>query len=322
MSGPSAQPLARAAFALAVLLAGCGGTQVTLHAPRCAENQAREGATLVDVEPIATRSNATQDSTVHLDHPEPAEVLTNAVRQELAGRALTGGERGGYRVKCTLDRFALRTRVGMVGSAAIATLYVDLACAAERMLDGVLVWRGALRGRAMASATTPLSSETALVQGLADRTMSDAAREVASDLAVRALGLGGEPSARVFADEAARARSAGVDDTIFGPAGLSEAPDRVALVAPSLRDIDPQVRAAAWNAIAMAMGPGERWLTPEPIPDDAAIVRYYQYKALARNASASSITKLKLARVEEEEAWLREMLTDALATGGLGLPRR
>jgi hypothetical protein len=301
---------------------GCSGTAVTLHAPRCARSVARTDAARVDVEPIASRKDASADSTVDLGHPGPAAVLTSALKEELDARALTGGEPEGYRVRCTLDRFALRMRMGIVGSAAIATMYVDLGCAVEKRAGDVLLWRGALRGRSMATGATPLSSETALAQSLADRAMSDASRELASDLAVRVLGLGGAPSARVFADEAARAASGGVDDTLYGSVALSEASDRVGLVLPSLRDVDPAVRAAAWNAVAMAAGPGERWFAGDATPDDEPTVRFYQYKALARSGSLLGLSKLKDARRHEEEAWLLEMLDDALATGGLGLPRR
>ncbi len=302
--------------------AGCGGTAVTLHAPRCAKSAAREEPARVEVEPMTARPDAAADSNVALGHPGPAEVLTSGMKEELSARALTGGAPGGYRVRCTMDRFALRARVGMVGTATIAALYVDLACAIETIDAPKLVWRGALRARSAATATTPLASETALVQSLADRAMSDASRELASDLAVRVLGLGGGPSARVFADEAARAASSGVDDTLFGGAGLSEAPDRAALALPSLRDLDPSVRAAAWNAVALAMGPGDRWFAGDPVMDDDAVVRFYEYKALARHAEPSSLAKLGQARKREEEPWLQELLTDALATGGLGLPRR
>ena len=310
------------ALTLSFAVYGCGATPVTLHAPRCARSSAREAPTRIDVEPIVARPGAAEDSTVALGHPEPAEVLTTGLKEELAARALTGGDSGGYRVKCTLDRFALRSRAGLVGSAAVATVYVDLGCSIEALAGGALVWRGALRGRSMATATVPLSSETALVQSLADRALSDASREIASDLAVRVLGLGGVPSARVFADEAARASASGVDDTPYGSAALSEAPDRAALAVPSLRDLDPKVRAAAWNAIAMALGPHDRWFGGDPAPDDEAIVRFYQYKALARSASGWSLAKLKEARRYEEEPWLQELVDDALATGGLGLARR
>jgi hypothetical protein len=321
MPRPLAAPVVLA-LALALASVGCGAGAVTLHAPRCARSDARETPARIDVEPIVARPDAGADSTVSVGHPEPAEVLTTGLKEELAARALTGGDPRGYRVRCTLDRFALRTRVGMVGSQAIATVYVDLGCVVEELAGGTMSWRGALRGRSMAASTTPLSSETALVQQLADRAFADVSRELASDLAVRVLGLGGAPSARVFADEAARATSGGVDDTLFGGAALSEAPDRVALVVPSLRDLDPQVRAAAWNAIAMAMGPRERWFGGDPSPDDEPVVRFYQYKALARSASAPSLAKLKDARRHEDEPWLQELVDDALATGGLGLPRR
>ena len=317
-------------LALLVLLIGggvwgCGGAAVSLHAPRCARSVARSEPTRVDLEPLTTRKDATLDSTVVLGHPEPAEVLTTALKEELDARALTGGEPGGYRVRCSLDRFALRMRMGMIGSATIATMYVDLGCAVETRTGQALIWRGALRSRSMATAATPLtplSSETALVQSLADRTMSDASRELASDLAVRVLGLGGVPSARVFADEAARAASGGVDDTLYGAVALAEAPDRVGLALPSLRDADPAVRAAVWNAVAMAAGPGDRWFAGDAPPDDEPVVRFYQYKALARSGSRVSLAKLRDLKKHEEEAWLVEMIDDALATSGLGLARR
>lgn len=319
--GPIARTAALLAVAAIATTAGCAPPTVTLHAPRCAPCTAREAPTRVEVEPLTTREGAAADSTLAVGHPEPAEVLTSGLKEELAARALAGGAPGGYRVRCGLDRFALRARTGMVGSVAAVIVYVDLACAVEARETQALVWRGALRGRSLASGRMPLSGEAALVQSLADRAMSDVVRELASDLAVRVLGLGGAPSARVFADEAARASTGGVDDAPFGGAALSEARDKLALVLPSLGDLDPQVRAAAWNAVAMAMGPREPWLAPDTLLDDDPTVRFYQYKALARTANARALAKLEEARAREDEAWLRELLGDALATGGLGLPR-
>jgi len=50
-----------------------------------------------------------------------------------------------------------------------------------------------------------------------DRMMSDAAREMASDLLVRVLGLTGVPSARAFEDEQQQKEIAGIDDGDLGP---------------------------------------------------------------------------------------------------------
>jgi hypothetical protein len=309
-------------FALTLGLAACGSS-VALHAPTLTPTAARSQPAKLDLEPITARSGAEAASTVALGHPGPAEVLTGGMQSEIAGRALEGGDPGGYRVRCALDRFALRTYVGLAGTSAVATLYVDLGCSVERVADRITVWRGALRGRAMARDGTALGTESALVQRLADRTMSDASRELVSDLVVRVLSLGGVPSTRVFPDEQARAASAGIDDTVFGPAALTEASDRAPSVGSSLGPIDKTTaQAASWNAIAMAAGPEDPPFASAVTFEDDPVVRYYQYKALARQGSAQAMGQLKDALPREEEAWLAELVKDTLAIGGIGLARR
>ncbi len=301
--------------------AACGAP-ITLHAPTCAPSAARTQPAKVDLEPIGVRDGAQESTTVDLAHPAPAEVLTSGMQSELAGRALSGGEPGGYRTRCILQRFALRASVGLAAMNAVATLYVDLRCTIERLADQKEVWRGALAARAMARASGAFASESRLIQRLADRVMSDASRELASDLAVRVLGLEGAPSSRVFGDEAARDDASGVDDTSLGSLALAEAPDRIPPILPSVHDVEPTTRAAAWNAIAMSAGPDTPWYAGLVVLDDEATVRFYQYKALARRASANSLAQLRDAVEREEETWLVELVKDALATGGLALVRR
>jgi hypothetical protein len=308
-----------------LVLAACGGP-ITLHPPLCAPSDAREPAR-VDIDPISTRKGAEDDSNVAWGHPPPAEALTAGMQSEIAARALEGGEPGGYRVKCSLDRFALRSFPRFAGTGATLTLYVDLGCAVERRHDDVDVWRGALRARAIGSASAAPATDAGLVQKLADRVMSDASRELVSDLVVRVLSLGGAPSSRVFADEAARTRTAGVDDSPFGPAALAEAIDRVASaegrgLGLSTRDLDPATRAGAWNAIAMAAGPGDPLYAGEVTPDEEPIVRFYQYKALARASSKASLERLRELAAREDEPYLAELAKDARATGGVGVARR
>ena len=82
------------------------------------------------------------------------------------------------------------------------------------------------------------------------------------------------------------------------------------------------MRAAAWNVAAMASGPGEPWPAAEKVAlDDDPLVRFVQYKALARVGSAGTLEQLKNAAQKEEEALLSEFLKDALASGGVGVAR-
>ena len=104
-----------------------------LHAPVVALSQARE-PTPVDLEPIAVRARPEGD----FAPPGPAAVLTAAMKAELAGRALRGGEPGGYEVRCTLDRFAMRSHSAMIASDEMLALYADLSCEAKRSSDGAL----------------------------------------------------------------------------------------------------------------------------------------------------------------------------------------
>jgi hypothetical protein len=309
-----------------MLLVACGST-VRLHAPVIAESTARTMAAKLELEPITMKPGADAGTSVNgkrvgFEHPDPAAALTAGIRAELAGRALQGGEPGGYAVRCSLERFAMRTQTNMAGTRAYAVLYADLACDAERTADHALVWRGMLRGRATAMGGSTFGRDASMMQKLADRMMSDAARELASDLAVRALDLVAGASARVFADEDERATLGGIDDTSLGAAALTESAEKAAQVAPLLHDSDASIRAAAWNIVAMASGPGDPWALGDVFtPDDELTVRFYQYKALAREASAATMAQLRGASAHEDESILSELARDALGSGGLTFPR-
>jgi len=305
--------------ALALPLGACSAPPLALHAPNIAPGAARD-PTPVEIEPLVVgRADAIANN---IAPPGPAAVLTSAMKSELEGRALHGGELGGYRARCSLDRFALRSRTSMLGSAEMLVLYVDLSCEAKRVQDGVVVWRGVLRGRAAASAPNVLGSDASTTQRLADRATSDAAREMASDLAMRALSLLGEPSARVFADEAQIHAEAGLDDTPYGPTALQENQAAVEGAMRGLPEHDAPMRAAAWNVAAMAAGPGEPWPASEKVSlDDDPLVRFVQYKALARLGSAAASAQLVTAARKEDDVLLSEFIADALASGGIGLAR-
>jgi hypothetical protein len=324
VKSPSRRPVLRT-LGLAAALASCAGS-VRVHAPEVSESLARDGAARIDVEPFETRPGMTArvQSGESIDaHPDPAAVVTAGVRAEIAGRALRGGDPSGSVVKCTLDRFAIRVAKG-VTSRNFATLYIDAACDVSRgsASDGALVWRGELRGRASARGGMAFDRGSAGLEHLIARMMSDATREMASDLVVRIAGLEGAASARAFDDEQERADLAGIDDGPLGDMALAEKVDRPALTI-ALADAHGNVRAAAWNAVAMGAGPGDPWPLGDTFAaDDDASVRFYQYKALARQASAASLTQLQIALSTEKDALLAELAADALSSGGLGLPRR
>jgi hypothetical protein len=225
-------------------------------------------------------------------------------------------------VKCALERLAMRDESSLVGAKRFATLYVDASCEVQRAADKAIAWRGALRGRTCtAEGTSPLSRDKGILQVLLDRMISDASREMASDLAVRVLGLDGKPSERSFASEEQRASIGGLDDGPLGDATLSQRVTPAELTR-ALRDEARLTRAAGWNARAMAAGPGEPWSTEGPVAlDDDDLVRFYQYKALARQASPATLAQLRVAAATEGDALLRELVKDSLASGGLGLAR-
>jgi hypothetical protein len=56
--------------------------------------------------------------------------------------------------------------------------------------------------------------------------------------------------------------------------------------------------------------------------DDDALVRFVQYKALARLGSAEALDRLGQAAAKEDEPLLAELLRDAAATRGTGFPRK
>jgi hypothetical protein len=305
-----------AALLVAACHLGCGGA-LRLDGPNVAAALARDG-TRVDLDPIAPGA-AVEGG---FEPPGPAAVLTAAMAQELAGRALSGGEPGGYAVRCTLDRFAVRSETSVVESTQAAVLFADLSCEARRARDQAPVWRGALRGRACERASNVLGSKPGLLQTLTSRALADASREMASDLAVRTLGLHAAPSVRVFADEGQQRDLAGLDDSPWGAAALQENGAEVPRVLKSLDPRDPALRAAAWNVVAMASAPDDPWLGGESLTlDDDPLVRFVQYKALARHASPAALARLRAAAPVESDPLLAEMVRDAIASGGLGVTR-
>jgi hypothetical protein len=302
--------------ALALACPACGGASIALSAPNIAPSAARE-PTPVSLEPIAPGVAVVGS----FDPPGPASVLTAAMSGELAGRALHGGEQGGYAVRCTLDRFALRHHASVTEGRALLALYADLACEARRA-DGRAVWRGELRARTCSDEAHLLGSDPGTTRRLANRALSDAAREMASDLAIRALGLVAEPSARVFADESEQHAAAGLDDSPFGPAALSETAATMDAAMRATSDHDPELRAAAWNVVAMAAGPGDPWSAgPTLNLDEDPLVRCVQYKALARLGTPAALQQLSSAASKEDDPVLSELVADAIKTGGTGLPR-
>jgi hypothetical protein len=305
------------ALAVSLLLAACGGA-LSLHAPGVAPAVARE-PTRVDLDPIDTRPGAVVGG---FSAPGPAAVLTAGMQQELAGRALTGGDPGGITVHCTLGRFAIRTEERVTESAELLALYVDLACEARHTRDGSVFWRGELRGRTCAEGANILGGTLGVTQRLVDRALSDASRETASDLALRALGLRAMPSARAFPDEAEQKVTSGLDDTPWGPSALGENPASVAHAMKTLDPRDVALRAAAWNVVAMAAGPTDPWTAgPTLTLDEAPLVRFVQYKALARHGTPDALAQLRAAADRESDSVLAELAHDALASGGIGMPR-
>jgi hypothetical protein len=302
-------------------IAACGPSLV-LHAPSCAPAEARAEPTRVEIAPIETRASAVVPFASPLGPPAPGVVLTSGIANELRARALHGGEPGGYEARCLLERFALRAHSDMSETATLSTLYVDLTCEVKRLADRAPVWRGALRARAATRSSSMLSADTKTLQRMADRMMSDATRELASDLALRALALTAEPSHRVFADEQVERELAGLDDSAYGPAALSENPKAVASTLAAISGADAEARAAGWNVAAMAAGPGDPWMAGDRMRlDDDSLVRFHQYKALARLSSSTSLGELRAALAREEDPLLAELVRDSLASGGIGLAR-
>ncbi len=301
-------------------LAGCGSGLLALHAPNVAPATARV-PTPVEMDPIADAS----PSAVAGDFtpPGPSAVLTAAMTAEIAGRAFEGGEAGGYRVRCALDRFAVRWRAAISEGSELLILYADLSCEAKRAADGATVWRGELRARTAESGPNLIASDADVTQRLVDRAVSDAGREMASDLAVRALGLTGQPSARVFGDEGQLRDVGGLDDTPYGTASLGESPTSVAGAMRGMGEHDGAMRAAAWNVAAMAAGPGEGWAAGARMTlDDDAFVRFEQYKALARLGNEAAMARLAQALGQEDHPLLAEFLRDAATSHGIGVARK
>ena len=285
-------------------LPGCGGS-LTLNAPNVAPSLARE-PTRVDLDPIEARGVVQGDFAA----PGPAAVLTAAMNQELAGRALTGGDAGGYTARCARDRCAVRTETRVTENAELLALYADLSCEARRANDAAIGWRGELRGRACEEGSNVLGTSMGVTQHLVNRALSDAARELASDLALRALGLRAVPSVRAFADESQQRSSGGLDDTPWGAAALEENPSAVDHALHTLDSRD------------MASSPDDPWLAGEKLALDAEpLVRFVQYKALARHGGDAALAQLKSAADKEGDSILVELARDSLASGGIGVTR-
>jgi hypothetical protein len=325
-----------AALGLGAACAACHSA-LRLEPPEIARNLPRDGGARVEIEPIVLSPGArvvtiSSGETI-LPHPDAAAAVTAGMRAEVRGRALEGGDPGGYTVSCTLERFAVRDSTNIT-TTTFAVLYIDLACTAVAAQTGARVWQGELRGRGCARGFTAFEKGASGITELLDRTMSDVTREMASDLVVRALGLrSAGRSARVFDDANQRATVAGLDD---GPLAAAELGEDIGVVGPLEKaDGGPGgvlaliaestwwKRAEGWNAIAMAAGPGEPWPVPGPfVRDGDDRVRFYQYKALAREASPATLAALEAAAKEEGGSLDGEMARDALASGGLGFARR
>jgi hypothetical protein len=139
---------------------------------------------------------------------------------------------------------------------------------------------------------------------------------------VRALGLVAAPSVRVFADESQQQASSGLDDTPWGAAALQESAGTVERALRTADAHDTTLRAGAWNVVAMAAGPDDPWLAGDRmVLDDEPLVRFVQYKALARHGGEVALAQLKIAAEKDGDRLLAEMARDALATGGIGVAR-
>jgi len=153
--------------------------------------------------------------------------------------------------------------------------------------------------------------------------VSDASRELASDLAVRALGLTASPSRRIYADVTVEQAIGGIDDTPYGAVALAEDPASLGKAISDAPMLAPVPRAGAWNAIALATGPGDGWVAGGSLHlDDEPLVRFQQYKALGRLGTKTALEQLTRAASGEREPLLAELLIDTLAIHGIGLARR
>jgi len=302
---------------------GCASRPVELRVPRLAENASREPTAIELLSISAPREENAIIAEPKLVPGDPAAAFLRGMRTELSARAFRGGEPGGYVARCHLDRMALRRDSDEKD--ALLFLYVDMGCELRRKADRVAIWRGELRGRNATAGSLSLFSddEDTMNQVLCDRLMSDTTRELVSDLAVRALGLSGHGSARLFDSDDAEHRGAGVDDAPFGLRSLAQSVEGAKKSLEETHDSDSRHRAAAWNAVAMAASPGGPWLAGiDTVFDRNVQVRFYQYKALARHASPATLRELKVAQEHEKNDLLIEFLKDLQASGGLPLMRR
>jgi hypothetical protein len=72
----------------------------------------------------------------------------------------------------------------------------------------------------------------------------------------------------------------------------------------------------------MSVGPGDAWTAGEKMHlDDDPLVRFQQYKALARLGTPGSLEQLRAMAEKEDDALLSEFVRDAIASGGIGLVR-
>lgn len=313
-----------ASFVLLSFAAGCGSTRLTLHEPQTvARSDVNAGTPVIDFQPITMHAGKTPVVAKGFDLVGmPSMVLSSALSSELNTRAVKGGVPGGYVVACRLERFAFRTDTDL--HVALAILYVDLGCSMTTKADKTLVWRGELRGRAIAAGRRDeFADEDDLWQAYADRTMSDVTRELATDIIVGALHLEQTVSMRAFDDQDAEHASAGVNDAPLGPVALSGDPAVVKREAVS--DLQSRIagtRAVAWNAVAMASAPDLPWIGGiDTVLDDDVYVRFFQYKALARHASKATLLDLRVAHKREVQDLLKELVKDSLTSDGIGFPR-
>ncbi len=301
----------------ALALAGCGAGPLVLDAPDIARAVARAPSP-VEVEPIADGAAIVGDYMP----PGPAAVLTAAMNTELAGRALHGGESGGYSVRCTLDRFAVRSHASRRawrrrrrGSPSTPTCRARPPRARPRRHVA-----GRAARRAVAEGSNLLGSGASVRQRCRPGVLRRGARDGERPRAPRARPAGRAERPRLRRRRPAEA-AAGLDDSPFGAAALEQNGAPSSARAKGSHD--------GTRTCARARGTSSRWRRGrrslgrgrEAALDDEPRVRFVQYKALARHGGDAALAQLRRRRADRGRLGAARAAGGALATRGIGVAR-
>lgn len=249
--------------------------------------------------------------------PDVARVLASEMATELSASAPRLPNRPNHVASCKLERFCIQEDWSRRQDWHLLIAYADVICDVRDASESVTNWRGLIRGRAAAALSPSVDFPERGSRILVDRAIADLGRELASDLLVASLDDRPLATERIFRQPEAKVVFGGVLDAPRANLALVQDAERARELVEST-DKSPAAMARHWNAIGLLAGGGRPWLggIRTNLSSDA-LVRFFQYKALARHASPATLRELERASAEEPISILQVFALDAVASSGL-----